>query len=71
MAVTSRNFGGFELIDGTSPDFDIEDLDNLAKVYFVRTDADGEQGYIYFNGKKYGNGSGGVVEITRFDCGEY
>lgn len=60
-------FKGFGVIDGTKEGFDLSTLDK-GYVYFIRTDADGESGYIYFNGKKYGSGGG---SITSIDCGEY
>ena len=43
--------------------------DDYGYVYFIRTDQAGESGYIYFNKKKYGNGSSGT--ITQIDAGEY
>ena len=45
------NFKGFGMIDGTKEGFDVSTLEN-GYVYFIRTDAEGESGYIYFNNKK-------------------
>lgn len=44
--ITQENFN--KLTENTSPD--------KQKIYFVRTDAGKEDGFIYFNGKKYGTG---------------
>lgn len=63
------NFKGFGVYDGTKEGFDPTTLVN-GYVYFIRTDTNGESGYIYFNGKKYGNG-GGSGSITTIDAGEY
>jgi hypothetical protein len=62
-------FKGFGAYDGTKKDFDITKLED-GYVHFIRTDANGENGYIYFNGRKYGVGGGGSV-ITGIDAGEY
>ena len=56
------------MIDGTKEGFDLSTLEN-GYVYFIRTDAEGESGYIYFNNKKYGNGGGSI--ITEINAGEY
>lgn len=61
-------FKGFGMIDGTKEGFDLSTLEN-GYVYFIRTDAEGESGYIYFNNKKYGNGGGSI--ITEINAGEY
>lgn len=66
--MTNLSFKGFGVIDGTKEGFDETTLEN-GYVYFIRTDQEGESGYIYFNKKKYGNGSGG--SITVIDAGEY
>ena len=34
-------------------------------VYFVRTDADREDGYVYFNGKKYGTAKDVETELLN------
>lgn len=51
-----KNFGGFRVIDGTSASFHLSWLNDETVIYFVRTDAGKEDGFIYFNGKKYGTG---------------
>lgn len=56
---------GIELVDGTKDTFDINNLNQLNKLYFVRTSADNDNGFIYFNGKKYG------VNTTVLNCGTY
>lgn len=67
--MSNLNFKGFGVYDGTKESFDPTTLSE-GYVYFIRTDADGESGYIYFNGKKYGNGGSGGT-ITGIDAGEY
>ena len=57
-------FKGFKQVDGTADNFSAETFE-AGYVYFVRTDASGETGYLYFNGKKYGD------DDTYIDCGEY
>lgn len=64
---TKLKLDGIYLVDGTKPDFNIDELDDREKMYFVRTDKNKENGYIYLNKKKYGNGE----SITKIDCGEY
>ena len=51
-----KNFGGFRVIDGSSESFQLTGLTDKTVIYFVRTDAAKEDGFIYFNGKKYGTG---------------
>ena len=71
--MANKNFKGFGVIDGTKPEFDLTKLEN-GYVYFIRTDSEGESGYIYFNKKKYGNGGsggGGSSTITEINAGEY
>lgn len=46
-------FKGFKTIDGTVENFSTNSFEN-GYVYFVRTNKDKENGYIWFNGKKYG-----------------
>ena len=57
-------FEGFKQVDGTAPDFDEKDFEN-GYIYFVRTSEDKEEGYIWFNGKKYGQ------QEHIIDCGTY
>lgn len=52
----TKNFGGFRLIDGSAAGFNLSGLTDKTIIYFVRTDANREDGFIYFNGKKYGTG---------------
>lgn len=51
-----KNFGGFKVINGSAADFNLSGLNDKTVIYFVRTDAGKEDGFIYFNGKKYGTG---------------
>lgn len=51
-----KNFGGFKVINGSAADFNLSGLADKTVIYFVRTDAGKEDGFIYFNGKKYGTG---------------
>ena len=55
-------FTGIELVNGTDPNFSLDNLTDKNKAYFIRTSSDGECGYIYFNNKCYGK---------SIDCGEY
>lgn len=61
--MAKKVFKGFRQVDGTVPGFTPESFEN-GYLYFVRTSADGEDGYIYFNGKKYS-------QEHTIDCGEY
>lgn len=56
MSGKTKQFNGFELI--TEAEFQLLQSPDKQKIYFVRTDADAdkEDGFIYFNGKKYGTG---------------
>lgn len=56
MAEKIKNFGGFRVIDGSAAGFNLSGLSDKTVIYFVRTDAGKEDGFIYFNGKKYGTG---------------
>lgn len=56
MADTIKNFGGFKVINGSAAGFSLTGLTDKTVIYFVRTDAGKEDGFIYFNGKKYGTG---------------
>lgn len=51
------SINGFKFIDGSAEGFSVENIDGYDKntLYFIRTDADGENGYLYINGKKYCN----------------
>lgn len=51
-----KNFGGFKVINGSADGFNLSGLTDKTVIYFVRTDAGKEDGFIYFNGKKYGTG---------------
>ena len=52
-------FKGFKQVPSDYTDF------QNGYIYFVRTNESNDQGYIWFNGRKYG-----VVNNT-IDCGEY
>lgn len=52
----TKNFGGFKVINGSAAGFNLSGLTDKTVIYFVRTDAGKEDGFIYFNGKKYGTG---------------
>lgn len=56
-------FKGFKIVDGTVSGFTTDNFEN-GYVYFVRTSDDKEDGYIYLNGKKYG-------QEHVIDCGTY
>ena len=56
MAENIKNFGGFRVINGSAAGFNLSGLTDKTVIYFVRTDADKKDGFIYFNGKKYGTG---------------
>lgn len=62
--MAETDFKGFKQIDGTAPDFDENDFE-LGYIYFVRTSDEAEEGYIWFNGKKYGR------DEHIIDCGSY
>ena len=53
-----KNFGGFRLINGSAANFQLAGLTDKTVIYFVRTSTDDtkDDGFIYFNGKKYGTG---------------
>ena len=51
---TKTAFKGFKQINGLASGFTESSLEQ-GYVYFVRTSTDKTEGYIYFNGKKYGN----------------
>ena len=58
MAEKIKNFGGFRLINGSAAGFNLSGLNDKTVIYFVRTSTDDtkDDGFIYFNGKKYGTG---------------
>lgn len=58
MAEKIKNFGGFRLINGSAADFQLTGLTDKTVIYFVRTSTGDtkDDGFIYFNGKKYGTG---------------
>ena len=58
MAEKIKNFGGFKVINGSAANFDLSGLTDKTVIYFVRTTSGNtkEDGFIYFNGKKYGTG---------------
>ena len=63
MADKIKNFGGFRVIDGSAAGFNLSGLTDKTVIYFVRTDAGKEDGFIYFNGKKYGTGKLSSKEV--------
>lgn len=65
MADTIKNFGGFKVINGSAAGFNLSGLADKTVIYFVRTDADREDGFIYFNGKKYGTGKLSSKEVQN------
>ena len=62
--MAAKVFKGFQQVDGTAQNFSTENFED-GYVYFVRTDEDGDEGYIWFNGKKYGE------DNRVIDCGDY
>ena len=62
--MAEKIFKGFRQVDGTAEGFSTNDFEE-GYIYFVRTSADKEEGYLSFNGKKYGE----VPDII--DCGTY
>lgn len=62
--MAKNEFKGFKQIDGTVSGFTTESLED-GYVYFVRTSSNGEEGFVYLNGKKYGE----VPDIIN--CGTY
>ena len=57
-------FKGIKQVNGLAEDFDESTLLD-GYIYLVRTSEDGRFGYVYMNGKRYGN-SNPVI-----DCGTY
>lgn len=64
--MAENKFKGVNMYDGTKKDFDENKLED-GYLNLVRTDADGNNGYIYMNGKSYGKSAA----ITNIDCGTY
>ena len=62
--MAQKVFKGFRQVDGTAQGFSTSSFQD-GYIYFVRTSADGEEGYLWFNGKKYGE------DTTLIDCGTY
>jgi len=62
--MAEKIFKGFRQVNGTVPGFTTDDFED-GYIYFVRTDDEGEEGHLYFNGKKYGE----VPDVI--DCGTY
>ena len=62
--MAAKIFKGFRQVDGTDSNFSTNDFE-YGYIYFVRTSEDGEDGYLWFNGKKYGE------DETTIDCGTY
>lgn len=63
--MAEKVFKGFRQVDGTAPNFTTDGFEN-GYIYFVRTSsAEDEEGYIMFNGKKYGE------DKKIIDCGTY
>lgn len=62
--MAAKVFKGFRQVDGTVNNFSTDSFED-GYVYFVRTDSEGDEGYIWFNGKKYGE------DNRVIDCGEY
>ena len=62
--MAQKIFKGFRQVDGTLPEFTTDSFED-GYIYFVRTDANGDEGYMYFNGKKYGE------DNKTIDCGTY
>lgn len=58
-------FKGFKLVNGTADNFDIASLNDKLTLYFVRTNADSNDGYLYFNGKKYATGADSVAALSK------
>lgn len=59
-----KELNGVKQVDGTKEGFDSTKLEN-GYLTLVRTDEDKENGYIYLNGKKYGQ------DNRHIDCGKY
>lgn len=51
----SNQLKGIRFLDGTKEDFDTSSIEN-GFLCFIRDTEDKEDGYLFFNGKKYANG---------------
>lgn len=60
-------FKGIKLINGTSKDFTLDNLTDKSVLYFIRTSNNKDEGYLYFNGKKYGNNSIESIDMDFTD----
>ena len=60
-------FNGFYLINGSGADFNVGSIQNHDKktLYFIRTNESNNDGYLYFNGKKYGTGIDAVAALSE------
>ena len=60
-------FNGFYLINGSGADFNVGSIQNYDKktLYFIRTNESNNDGYLYFNGKKYGTGIDAVAALSE------
>ena len=60
-------FNGFYLINGSGADFNVGSIQNYDKksLYFIRTNGSNSDGYLYFNGKKYGTGIDAVAALSE------
>lgn len=61
--MSSKKFLGIKQINGTKENFSVKDLED-GYMNFVRTDKNGDEGYIHINGKSYGK-----IE-KEIDCGK-
>lgn len=59
----NNHLKGLRQINGTKKDFNIASLEN-GYINFVRTSNEKDEGYIYLNGKQYGNIK------KNIDCGK-
>ena len=61
----STIFKGFRKVNGLAEGFNVESLEE-GYIYLVRTDELGENGYVYFNGRKYGSADGTVKSAQYY-----
>ena len=61
----STIFKGFRKVNGLADGFNVESLEE-GYIYLVRTDELGENGYVYFNGRKYGSAEGTVKSAQYY-----
>ena len=69
----SNTINGFKFIDGSAEGFTFDSITYFDKrtLYFIRTDADGEKGFLYINGKKYGQTKTSIesaADYTTFEA---